>query len=45
MLRRHFERELQDLQDRLLNLGSQVEENISEAVRVLRARDVAGSQG
>jgi phosphate transport system protein len=44
MLRRHFERELQDLQDRLLNLGSQVEENISEAVRVLRARDAAGSQ-
>ena len=32
------------LQDRLLNLGSQVEENISEAVRVLRARDVVGSR-
>lgn len=44
MLRTHFERELQDLQDRLLNLGSQVEENISAAVRALRERDIEGSQ-
>ena len=39
MIRGSFERELQDLQDRLLALGSEVGENIVKAVDVLQQRD------
>jgi len=39
MLRGTFERELQDLQDRLLALGSEVGENIVKAVSALEERD------
>lgn len=44
MIRGTFERELQDLQDRLLALGSEVGANIVAAVDVLAGRDAAGAQ-
>ena len=44
MIRGTFERELQDLQDRLLALGSDVGENIVAAVGVLVERDADGAQ-
>ena len=44
MIRGTFERELQELQDRLLALGSQVGENIVKAVEVLNQRDAIGAQ-
>jgi phosphate transport system protein len=44
MLRGNFERDLQRLQDRLLALGSRVEENIVESVALLLKRDMIGSQ-
>lgn len=44
MIRGTFERELQDLQDRLLVLGSEVGENIVKAVDVLRQRDQVGAR-
>jgi phosphate transport system protein len=44
MLRATFERELQQLQDELLALGSRVEQNIIESVQLLRRRDFAGSR-
>ncbi len=44
MIRGTFERELQELQDRLLALGSEVGENIVKAVAVLRERDQAGAR-
>ena len=44
MIRGTFERELQDLQDRLLALGSEVGENIVKAIDVLQRRDAASAQ-
>lgn len=44
MIRGNFERDLQRLQDRMLALGSQVEENIVESVNLLVKRDMIGSQ-
>jgi phosphate transport system protein len=44
MIRGNFEREMQKLQDRLLALGSLVEENLVESVAVLVKRDMIGSQ-
>lgn len=44
MIRGTFDRELQDLQDRLLALGSEVGENIVKAVDVLERRDSIGAQ-
>lgn len=44
MIRGNFERDLQRLQDRLLALGSQVEENIINSVDMLLKRDMIGSQ-
>ena len=44
MLRTAFERELRKLQDRLLSLGSEVENNIVEVVQVLQRRDVAEAE-
>ncbi|MFZ0544094.1 MAG: phosphate signaling complex protein PhoU [Candidatus Promineifilaceae bacterium] len=44
MIRGNFERDLQRLQDRMLALGSKVEENIVEAVDLLFKRDMIGSQ-
>jgi phosphate transport system protein len=44
MIRGTFERDLQDLQDRLLALGSEVGENIVAAVDVLIQRDSAGAR-
>ncbi len=44
MIRGSFERDLQHLQDRVLALGSQVEDNIVESVDMLLKRDVIGSQ-
>ncbi len=44
MIRGTFERELQDLQDRLLALGSEVGENIVKAVDVLEQRDSIGAR-
>lgn len=44
MIRGTFERELQDLQDRLLALGSVVGENIVKAVDALQQRDSIGAQ-
>ena len=44
MIRATFERELQDLQDRLLALGSEVGENIVKAVGVLIQRDRTGAR-
>lgn len=44
MIRGNFERDLQRLQDRLLALGSQVEENIVSSVDLLLKRDMIGSQ-
>jgi phosphate transport system protein len=44
MLRTAFERELRKLQDRLLALGSEVENNIVQVVQVLQRRDVAGAE-
>lgn len=44
MIRGTFERELQDLQGRLLALGSEVGENIVKAVEVLRQRDSIGAR-
>ncbi|MGW8317962.1 MAG: phosphate signaling complex protein PhoU [Candidatus Promineifilaceae bacterium] len=44
MLRATFERELQNLQDRLLALGSEVEDNISDSVEVLRLGDSVGAE-
>lgn len=39
MLRSHFERELQRLVDRILSLGSKVENNIVDVVDILMTRD------
>ncbi|NIR93983.1 MAG: phosphate transport system regulatory protein PhoU, partial [Gammaproteobacteria bacterium] len=44
MIRGNFERDLQRLQDRVLALGSQVEENIVSSVDLLMKRDMIGSQ-
>jgi len=44
MIRGTFERELRDLQDRLLALGSEVGENIVKAVNVLSQRDQVGAR-
>jgi phosphate transport system protein len=44
MIRGTFERELQDLQDRLLALGSEVGENIVKAVDVLKQRNLVGAR-
>lgn len=44
MIRGTFERELQDLQDRVLALGSEVGENIVKAIAVLTERDLAGAR-
>lgn len=44
MLRQTFEREMQQLQDELLVLGSMVEEAIAESVETLKKRDVEGSR-
>lgn len=44
MIRGNFERDLQRLQDRVLALGSQVEENIVISVDLLLKRDMIGSQ-
>jgi phosphate transport system protein len=44
MLRAAFERELQKLRDEILALGSEVENNIIEGVKVLTERDVLGAQ-
>jgi len=44
MIRATFERELRDLQDRLLALGSEVGENIVKAVNVLNQRDQVGAR-
>jgi phosphate transport system protein len=44
MIRGNFERDLQRLQDRLLTLGSEVEENIIGSVDMLLKRDMIGSQ-
>lgn len=44
MTRGTFERELQDLQTRLLALGSKVGENIVKAIDVLAQRDSLGAQ-
>ncbi len=44
MLREKFERELQQLQDDILALGSVVEENLTRAVDVLLRRDMEVSQ-
>jgi phosphate transport system protein len=44
MIRGNFERDLQRLQDRVLALGSRVEENIVESVDMLLKRDMIGSQ-
>jgi len=44
MIRGTFERELRDLQDRLLALGSEVGENIVKAVNVLHQRDLIGAR-
>lgn len=44
MLRQTFEREMQQLQDELLVLGSMVENAIAESVETLKKRDVEGSR-
>jgi phosphate transport system protein len=44
MTRATFERELQQLQDELLALGSRVEQAITESVQLLRRRDFVGSR-
>jgi phosphate transport system protein len=44
MLRQTFEREMQQLQDELLVLGSMVENAIAESVVMLKKRDVEGSR-
>jgi phosphate transport system protein len=44
MLRQTFEREMQQLQDELLVLGSMVEKAIAESVDTLKRRDVEGSR-
>lgn len=44
MVRARFERELQQLQDRMLALGSQVGNNIVEAVRTLLDNDVPSAR-
>jgi phosphate transport system protein len=44
MTRSTFERELRELQDRLLALGSEVSENIVAAVEVLGRSDTAGAE-
>ncbi len=44
MPRANFERELQRLRDRMLALGSQVEDNIVEVVDALLGRDVVSAQ-
>jgi len=44
MIRGTFERELQDLQNRLLALGSEVGDNVVGAVNVLKHRDPIGAQ-
>ena len=44
MIRGSFERELQDLQNRVLALGSEVGENIVEAVKALQQRDSASAR-
>jgi phosphate transport system protein len=44
MPRATFERELQQLQDELLALGSRVEQTITESVQLLRRRDFVGSR-
>ncbi len=44
MIRGTFERELQDLQDRLLALGSEVGENIVKSIAVLQQRDSSGAR-
>ena len=41
MLRTSFERELQSLQDRILTLGSFVEENLIKSIVILRRHDIA----
>ena len=41
MPREHFERELKDLQDAMLTLGSMVEKTITRAIEALRTGDVA----
>jgi len=44
MLRQAFERQLQGLQDRVIVLGSQVEQALLEAVHALKERDMARSK-
>jgi phosphate transport system protein len=44
MLRHTFEREMQQLQDELLVLGSMVENVITESVETLKKRDLEGSR-
>jgi phosphate transport system protein len=44
MPRATFERELQQLQDELLALGSRVEQTITDSVQLLRRRDFIGSR-
>ena len=44
MTRQMFDRELQKMQDRMLALGSEVEENLLASVRVLQERDHAGAR-
>jgi phosphate transport system protein len=44
MLRQTFEREMQQLQDDLLVLGSMVEKAIAESVETLKKRDMEGSR-
>lgn len=44
MIRETFERELKQLQDEVLVLGSMVEQGISEAVEALRLRDIDESR-
>ena len=44
MLRTVFDKELQQLMDRMLAMGSQVESNIVEALDALQRRDMIRSQ-
>jgi phosphate transport system protein len=44
MPRQTFERELQDLQDNLLSLGSMVEKALLDAVKTLERRDMKASR-
>jgi phosphate transport system protein len=44
MLREAYERELQRLQDEMLDMASMVEDAITESVEILKQRDVEGSR-